>query len=93
MAEVLLRFAAPLRSRDGVEYEARACSAPIADGRWEAWIEFHPTEAGASLATSRETTQPNHADVLYWATGLSRVYLEGAFERAVTTGDSARGIA
>jgi hypothetical protein len=34
------------------------------------------------LSTSRETTQPNRQALIYWATGLEPVYLEGAFERA-----------
>ena len=34
------------------------------------------------LRSARETTQPNRADALYWATGLTAVYLEGALDRA-----------
>ena len=82
MAEVLMRFAEPLISSDGVTYHARACGAPVADGRWEAWIEFHPADGTGSRLTPRETMQPNRADAQYWATGLSPVYLEGAFDRA-----------
>ena len=35
------------------------------------------------MRSSRETTQPNRQDTLYWATGLTTVYLEGALERAL----------
>jgi hypothetical protein len=34
------------------------------------------------VRTPRETTQPNHADLIYWASGLSAIYLEGALTRA-----------
>jgi hypothetical protein len=34
------------------------------------------------MRTGRETTQPNRPDLLYWATGLTAVYLEGALDRA-----------
>jgi len=89
MAEVLLRFAEPLNSSDGVQYYASACGAPVADGRWEAWFEFHPTDGTAPRLTPRETMQPNRADAQYWATGLSVVYLEGAFDRAQLSAPSA----
>lgn len=89
MAEVLMRFAEPLTSSEGVQYHARACGAPVADGRWEAWIEFHATNGTSPRLTPRETIQPNRADAQYWATGLSGVYLEGAFDRAVLSPASA----
>jgi hypothetical protein len=53
------------------------------DGLWEGWIEFIPTDGGAPLRSRRETTQPNRDDAVYWATGLTPVYLEGALERAL----------
>jgi len=42
------------------------------------------------IRSGRETTQPSRADAMYWATGLTRVYLEGALARAL---DPARRIA
>ena len=53
------------------------------DGMWQGWMEFLPVAEGTPLRTGRETTQPNHTDLLYWATGLTPVYLEGALERAL----------
>src|SRR5262245_1530581 len=35
------------------------------------------------MQTARETTQPNLADLEYWATGLTPIYLEGALNRAL----------
>ncbi|HZU98817.1 MAG TPA: hypothetical protein VFF73_19075 [Planctomycetota bacterium] len=81
MARVLFRFPEKLEGSDGVVYTARACAAPFGH-IWEGWIEFVPLTRGRVLTSPRETTQPNFQDVLYWATGLSRVYLEGALDRA-----------
>ena len=54
------------------------------DGRWEGWIEFTDVETGAVIRSARETTQPSRDDAMYWATGLTRVYLEGALDRALS---------
>ena len=53
------------------------------DGMWEGWIEFVPVAGGKPVRTARETTQPNRKDTLYWASGLTAVYLEGALRRAL----------
>ena len=81
MADVLVRFDQRLVS-GGVTYRVQACGAPMPDGLWEGWLEFIPLEGGTPLRSPRETTQPNRADAEYWATGLTPVYVEGAFERA-----------
>jgi hypothetical protein len=83
MAEVLLEFADPLSTADGVQYSARACGGEMAGGLWEGWIEFLPRDGGEPLCSSRATTQPNRQDTLYWASGLTPVYLEGALHRTL----------
>jgi hypothetical protein len=83
MAEVLVRFPDLLRTDDGETYSAQACGGPNSRGLWEGWIEFIPAAEGPSLRTARETTQPNRADAVYWATGLTAAYLEGALTRAL----------
>ena len=83
MAEVLVEFTDRVAAQTGKEYIARACGAPMGDGMWQGWIEFLPLGGGEALRSSRETTQPNRQDTLYWATGLTTVYLEGALERAL----------
>jgi hypothetical protein len=83
MAEVLVEFTDPVETEDGMRYIARACGAPAdGNGLWHGWIEFIPTTGGEVLRSPRETTQPNRQDTLYWATGLTAVYLEGALNRA-----------
>jgi hypothetical protein len=43
-----------------------------------------PLDGGEPLRSRRETTQPNREDTLYWASGLSNVYLRGTLERTLS---------
>jgi len=83
MAELLVEYDTILESAEG-RWAPRACTRLAADGLWEGWIEFLPIGGGARtpIRSGRETEQPNRDGVLYWATGLSHVYLEGALARA-----------
>jgi hypothetical protein len=70
-------------ARDGTEYEASVHGAQRADGTWTAWLEFRPVrESGTVLRTGQETSQTSLRALEYWAGGLERVYLDGAFSRA-----------
>jgi len=82
MAETLLQFQAVVSGVDRSLYSARAVGAQVPGGNWHGWIEFTPLDGGEPLCSPRETTQPNRTDVVYWATGLTGVYLEGALARA-----------
>lgn len=82
MARVLLTYLTTLTT-PGRTYRARACGRARSDGTWEGWLEFLPDDGSAVIRSSRETTQPNLVDTEYWATGLTPVYLEGAFRRAL----------
>ena len=82
MSEVLMEFAAPVLSKERTSYRARACGSLMSDGLWEGWIEFIPLGDGTPVRSPRETTQPNRVDTIYWATGLSPTFLEGALDRA-----------
>jgi hypothetical protein len=83
MPEILVQFEEPVLSSDGTPYRAQACGAAMDTGMWEGWIEFVPLDGGTPVRSRRETTQPNRGDAVYWATGLSATYLEGALERAL----------
>jgi hypothetical protein len=83
MAEVLTEFVDVVFARDGELYQARACGGPDHSGRWEGWVEFVNRRTGDVVRSGRETTQPNRTDTVYWSTGLTAVYLEGALERAL----------
>lgn len=81
MAETLVRFTETIAGRDGRLFVASARGARGSDGLWHGWIEF--TDGTASLRTTQESEQPNRDDLMYWAQGLTYVYLEGALERAL----------
>jgi hypothetical protein len=85
MTEVLHDFGI-LHFADGRAYHVRACGSELDETVWQGWIEFEPVDAAGDapvLRSPRETTQPNRTDTVYWATGLSAVYLEGALDRAL----------
>ncbi len=81
--ETLAEYPSSLIDADGTGWVARARGRRRSDdGLWEAILEFEREDGTAVVRTSRETTQPNRTDLLYWAAGLGAVYLEGAFRRA-----------
>jgi hypothetical protein len=80
MTQTLIRFETPVDD-GGRRFYAQARGRERENGQWEAWLEFLDVRSGAVLRTQRETTQPNLTDATYWATGLTRVYLEGALKR------------
>lgn len=82
MAEAIFQFSTSVLDRKAQPYSAQVCGRLNEDGLWDGWIEFTPVGGGEVLRTERETTQPNRADLEYWASGLTPVYLEGALQRA-----------
>jgi hypothetical protein len=84
MAHVVSIYQTSLQLPDGRIYTAQACGRQRDDGMWEGWFEFVPNDGSAVLRSERETTQPTLADLEYWATGITPVYLEGALERTLT---------
>lgn len=87
MADLLLEYMRTRPFRDGQEYLARAFGARCHDGtkRWEGWLEFWPAWGGRVLRTPIETVQPNRMCLVYWATGLTPAYIDGALSRATVT--------
>jgi hypothetical protein len=83
--EILELYDAELVDEDGRGYTARACGRERNDGVWEGWLEFERDD-GVIFTTERETSQPDHTDAVYWATGITPSYLERAFERAFEIG-------
>jgi hypothetical protein len=92
MSEILVKFDEPIPRHDGKPYVVQAMTRKRDDNLWEGWLVFTPVnEGGEPVASGRETTQPNRDAVMYWAQGLSRVYLMGALERSlVPTPSTAR---
>lgn len=83
MAEIIKEYETLLRGRDGHRYEIRAWGRARTDGIWEGWLEFLPVDDGERLVSGTETTQPNRDDLVYWASGLTDPYLDGALLRAL----------
>jgi hypothetical protein len=84
MSEVIVEFESEFKGPDGRFYHAHASARPRDDGLWEGWLEFVPFDGSGPVETARETTQPNRNDIMYWATGLTTTYIEGALERVLT---------
>jgi hypothetical protein len=85
VAEILVEFSDVILKSGGRAYSARVVGAESGNGMWRGWIEFVSSDDGTVVASGRETTQPNREDTFYWATGLTAVYLEGAFERTLNS--------
>ena len=82
MSEVLRSFDEPIRDESG-EYQARVIGRLADDGMWEGWLEFIPVDGtGKAVVGGVESRQPAREHLVYWATGLTPVFLEGALDRA-----------
>ena len=90
MAEVLVKFDEPIAAPGGKTYLAQAVGKEVDGGLWDGWLEFQGTQDGLALASGRETTQPNRKNIEYWAQGLTKVYLEGALDRAISLAEPPR---
>ena len=82
MAEVILEYE-PITGEDGGRWVTHAVGRRRRDKMWEGWIEFVPLSGGSPLRGRRETTQPSRDDLVYWATGITPIYLKGALIRAL----------
>ena len=82
MAELLVQFDELLVGEDGTRYVARVFGEEDDIHRWAGWLEFSRVDGDDVISTDHETVQPNKRDLEYWATGLTRVYLDGALMRA-----------
>jgi hypothetical protein len=83
MAELIHEHSTHVKGEGGTTYIVRIYAQERADGTWEGWLEFHPTdERKQVLRTEQETSQPNRTAIEYWALGLEPIYLDGAFARA-----------
>jgi hypothetical protein len=84
MAEVLVQFDTTVSGSDGTRWIPRACGRAADDGLWEGWIEFTTPETSVEpVRTPRETEQSNRDALMYWAQGLTQIYLEAALVRAL----------
>lgn len=81
MAEMVHEFTYEIAGEDGRRYRARALGEK--QGHiWKGWFEFTPVDGAKTLRTDSETSQPDRDALVYWASGIERIYLEGALSRA-----------
>jgi hypothetical protein len=83
MIDFILQYRVTLELPSGQRYVARAYGDRQPGGLWEGWFVFFPLAGGEPLPTDRETTQSKHDDLVYWASGITSTYLEGALQRAL----------
>jgi hypothetical protein len=82
MPEMLREFRTLVGGVDDNAYVAQVWAHERDDARWEAWIVFVPIATGQARRTDRDTTQGTRAAVEYWASGVTSIYLQGAFARS-----------
>ena len=79
------RFSDPLEDDEGRAYRVEAHGHLAETGLWEGWLEFVPVGGGDPVVGPVESRQPEREHLIYWATGLSPVSLEGALRQLSTT--------
>jgi len=78
--ELIHSFTAPVTDEAGTVWRGTAYGR--ADGNlWLGSITF-ANDAGETVETGVETTQPDRAALEYWASGIEPIYLDGALARA-----------
>ena len=83
--DLIHTFSEVVRDPEGRGYVASVQAGERIDGIWETWLEFRGLGRDVTLRTGRESEQPNHRAVRYWASGLQPSYLDGALLRATRT--------
>ena len=83
MTDVMMQLPDAVADARGAFF-ARAMARSCEDGSWEGWLEFVPANIDASIGytTPIETRQRDRVTMERWASGLTRVYAEGALSRA-----------
>jgi hypothetical protein len=79
---LLQEFEQSIRDTAGVLYRVFLYGRNRPGDTWQGWLVFERTTDGRRFATDVETTQSNAEAVLYWATGLTAAYFDGALARA-----------
>src|ERR1043166_7171686 len=85
MDELLQQFEQSIADDSGERYTVYLYGRSRPADTWQGWLVFERQGDGRRWATGIETTQPNREAILYWATGLTDSYFDGAFDRARKT--------
>jgi hypothetical protein len=84
MKELIHVLGWPYQDRTGRMYIVEVHGEIVRGDLWAGTIVFRCRDGDGVRITPEETEQPSRDDLLYWATGLSTVYLDGAFDRAAS---------
>ncbi|HYU25699.1 MAG TPA: hypothetical protein VEO74_10880 [Thermoanaerobaculia bacterium] len=82
MEQLLQQFEKPITDRGEASYTVYLYGRSRPADTWQGWLVFERASDGKRFATDVETTQSNAEAILYWATGLTDAYFDGALERA-----------
>jgi hypothetical protein len=84
---LLQQFEKPIRDSGGATYNVYVYGRSRPSDTWQGWLVFERLTDGRRFATGVETTQSSAEAILYWATGLTDAYFDGALERAIEPRD------
>ncbi len=87
MDQLLQQFEQPIVDRNGDLHTVYLYGRARPGDTWQGWLVFQRQRDGRRSTTPVETTQPNREAVLYWATGLTDAYFDGALARAQRPSD------
>jgi hypothetical protein len=73
----------------GRQFRVQVSGEQRKDRTWAGFVELTDMKSGSRFQTEQETSQPSRDALVYWATGLEHVYIEGALIRAICTTVSA----
>ena len=90
MDQLLQQFDTPTRDANGNLYIVFLYGRSREHDTWQGWLVFERRRDGTRFATPVETTQPNAQAILYWGTGLTDTYFDGALARALSPDRAAR---
>jgi len=83
MEQLLQEFETPVVDTAGTIYRVFLYGRSRPADTWQGWLVFERVSDGRRFSTDVETTQPDAQAVLYWASGLTDAYFDGALVRAL----------
>ncbi|MFL6245835.1 MAG: hypothetical protein ACJ74H_07410 [Thermoanaerobaculia bacterium] len=84
MERLLQQFEQPITDSGGTTYNVYVYGRSRPGDTWQGWLEFERMTDGRRFSTGVETTQSSADGILYWATGLTDAYFDGALARAIS---------
>lgn len=83
MQTPLQEFEQRITGADGERYSVHLYGRSRPADTWQGWLVYVRERDNRRFATPVETTQPNAEAIVYWGSGLTETYLDGALQRAL----------